>query len=81
MKTCKVKPDKSTCSACLETQQMFNTVDDCSKCAVNTRVYEIVAFTTGIFGAVYALVLYNDKITQVQVDMCYDIKEVSDGNN
>ena len=30
MKICKVRPDYSTCSACVSTQEMFNVVDDCS---------------------------------------------------
>ena len=29
MKLCKVRPDRSTCSACVATQEMFNVVDDC----------------------------------------------------
>ena len=36
MKICKVRPDYSTCSACIATQEMFNVVDDCSKCKLNT---------------------------------------------
>ena len=32
MKICKVRPDRSTCSACIATQEMFNVVDDCRKC-------------------------------------------------
>ena len=32
MKICKVRSDRSTCSACIATQEMFNVVDDCSKC-------------------------------------------------
>lgn len=42
MKTCKVKPDYATCSACVETQQMFDAVADCSKCELNTEIYELL---------------------------------------
>lgn len=42
MKICKVRPDRSTCSACLATQEMFNVVDDCSKCKLNTDTYELL---------------------------------------
>ena len=42
MKICKVKPDHATCSACVETQQMFDVVDDCSKCKLNTEIYELL---------------------------------------
>jgi hypothetical protein len=42
MKICKVRPDRSTCSACIATQEMFNVVDDCSKCKLNTDIYELL---------------------------------------
>lgn len=42
MKLCKVKPDISTCSACIATQEMFNVVDDCGKCKLNTDTYELL---------------------------------------
>ena len=38
MKICKVRPDYSTCSACVATQEMFDVVDDCSKCQINHKV-------------------------------------------
>lgn len=41
MKICKVRPDYSTCSACVATQEMFNVVDDCSRCKLNTDTYEL----------------------------------------
>lgn len=44
MKTCKVRPDRSTCSACLATQEMCNVVDDCSKCKLNTDTYELTDY-------------------------------------
>lgn len=40
MKICKVRSDRSICSACIATQEMFNVVDDCSKCKSNTDIYE-----------------------------------------
>lgn len=42
MKICKVRPDHSTCSACIATQEMFNVVDDCGKCKLNTDTYELI---------------------------------------
>lgn len=51
MKICKVRPDRSTCSACVATQEMFNVVDDCGKCKLNTDTYELLQIGTG-FGAV-----------------------------
>lgn len=51
MKICKVKPDYATCSACVETQQMFDVVDDCSKCKLNTEIYELLQIGQ-VFGVV-----------------------------
>lgn len=50
MKICKVRSDRSTCSACIATQEMFNVVDDCSKCKLNTDIYELLQIGTD-FGA------------------------------
>lgn len=46
MKICKVRSDRSTCSACIATQEMFNVVDDCSKCKLNTDIYELLQIGT-----------------------------------
>lgn len=49
MKICKVRPDRSTCSACLATQEMCNVVDDCSKCKLNTDTYELLQIGAGFW--------------------------------
>lgn len=49
MKICKVRPDYSTCSACVATQEMFDVVDDCSKCKLNTDTYELLQVGTGFW--------------------------------
>ena len=49
MKLCKVRPDRSTCSACVATQEMFNVVDDCSRCKLNTDTYELLQIGTGFW--------------------------------
>lgn len=56
MKICKVRPDRSTCSACLATQEMFNVVDDCSKCKLNTDTYELLQIGAGFLSVGYAMV-------------------------
>ena len=56
MKICKVRPDHSTCSACVATQEMFNVVDDCSKCKLNTDTYELLQVGTGFWSGDYAMV-------------------------
>lgn len=74
-KICKVKPDSATCSACVETQMMFDVVDDCKKCDLNTRVYELLQIGTSFWGS-YAMVQYNGRIEKVSLSRVYDIREV-----
>ena len=75
MKTCKVKPDRSTCSACIATQEMFNAVDDCSKCKLNTDIYELLQIGTGFWSGDYAMVQKDGVIQKVSLSRVYDVKE------
>lgn len=68
MKICKVRPDHSTCSACIATQEMFNVVDDCGKCKLNTDTYELLQIGTGFWSGNYAMVQNGDKITKVSLN-------------
>ena len=62
MKICKVRPDHSTCSACVATQEMFNVVDDCIKCKLNTDTYELLQVGTGFWSGDYAMVQKDGKL-------------------
>lgn len=75
MKICKVRPDRSTCSDCLATQEMFNVVDDCSKCKLNTDTYELLQIGAGFLSVDYAMVQKDGKITKVSLSRIYDVKE------
>lgn len=75
MKICKVRPDRSTCSACLATQEMWNVVDDCSKCKLNTDTYELLQIGAGFLGVDYAMVQKDGKIIKVSLSRIYDVKE------
>ena len=75
MKICKVKPDRSTCSACLATQEMYNVVDDCKTCKLNTDTYELLQIGTGFLSGDYAMVQKDGKITKVSLSRIYDVKE------
>lgn len=77
MKICKVRPDRSTCSACIDTQEMFNVVDDCSKCKLNTDTYELLQVGTGFWSGDYAMVQKGGEITKVSLSRVYDVKESS----
>lgn len=75
MKICKVRPDRSTCSACVATQEMFNAVDDCGKCKLNTDTYELLQIGTGFWSGNYAMVQKDGEITKVPLNRVYDVKE------
>jgi hypothetical protein len=75
MKICKVRPDRSTCSACLATQEMCNVVDDCNKCKLNTDTYELLQIGAGFLSVGYAMVQKDGKITKVSLSRIYDVKE------
>ena len=77
MKICKVRPDRSTCSACIATQEMFNVVDDCGKCKLNTDTYELLQIGTGFWSGDYAMVQKGGEITKVSLSRVYDVKESS----
>ena len=75
MKICKVRPDRSTCSACVATQEMFNVVDDCGKYKLNTDTYELLQIGTGFWSGNYAMVQKDGEITKVPLNRVYDVKE------
>ena len=75
MKICKVRPDRSTCSDCLATQEIYNVVDDCSKCKLNTDTFEPLQIGAGFLGVDYAMVQKDGKITKVSLSRIYDVKE------
>lgn len=75
MKICKVRPDRSTCSACVATQEMFDVVDDCGKCKLNTDTYELLQIGTGFWSGNYAMVQKDGEITKVPLNRVYDVKE------
>lgn len=68
MKICKVKPDYSTCSACVDIQRMYNVVDDCSKCKSNTDTYELLQIGN----------LYKEMIQMYDHDYCYECSGYGD---
>lgn len=74
MKTCRKKPNHFTCSNCLDMQISFGVVEDCSKCSVNTKRYEIADIQSTFFGT-YALLLSDGEISKVSINDIYDIKE------
>jgi peroxiredoxin len=54
---------------------MFNVVDDCIKCKLNTDTYELLQVGTGFWSGDYAMVKKDGKITKVSLNRVYDVKE------
>lgn len=76
MKICKVKPNITSCRVCMETQEMFGVVDDCSKCSSNTFEYELLQIGTGFWSGDYAMVQKDGIIKKVSLSRVYDVKEI-----
>ena len=76
MKICKVRPDRSTCSTCVATQEMFNAIDDCSRCKANADTYDLLQIGTGFWSGDYAMVQKDGIITKVSLSRVYDVKEI-----
>ncbi len=73
---CKVKPSITSCRACMETQEMFGVVDDCSICLLNTAEYELLQIGTRFWSGDYAMVQRNGAIKKVSLSRVYDVKEI-----
>lgn len=48
MKVCKVRPDHSICSQCLDISDMSDVIPDCKACKLNTDTYELLQIGAGI---------------------------------
>lgn len=75
MKTCKVKPENSTCSECVDMQMLCGVVSNCGTCKLNTDTYELLHIGTGFWSGDYAMVQKDGKITKVALNRVYDVKE------
>lgn len=74
MKVCKVKTTYSDCKLCIDIQESYNQIKDCSKCKKNTDEYEILDFASNFWGS-YAILLCDGKSVKVSIDRLYDIRE------
>ena len=75
MKICKVRPEHSTCSNCIDMQMVYGVVSNCSTCKSNTDTYELLQIGTGFLSGDYAMVQKDGKITKVSLSRVYDVKE------
>lgn len=79
MRTCKVIPEQSACSACLETQQMFEMVEDCNKCELRNRIYDVIEVGSNFWGG-YVIVSYDGKLEKISLGRIFDIKNKEEQN-
>ena len=79
MKVCKVYPDSSQCSMCVDTWESYSgdvsQMPDCKQCEFNTREYKIIEFVNGLFST-YALLEHSGKLEKVLISRLHDIREV-----
>lgn len=74
MKVCKIRPDYSICSQCLDISDMSGIIPDCKTCKLNTDTYELLQIGTGFWSGDYAIVQKNGKITKVALSRVYDVR-------
>jgi hypothetical protein len=58
----------------MDVEEALNLTIACQKCRYNTKRFEIVGFTSGLF-ADYALVTLGGYVEKVNIDRIYDIRE------
>lgn len=77
MKTCKVKPERSVCQACMSLSNSgFVYPSDCMTCNENTDVYELLEVGVKPFWGNFAMVMKDGRIRRVSLDRVYDVKDV-----
>lgn len=54
----------------------FDIVENCSKCELNTREYELLQIGSSFWSGDYAMVQYDGEIEKIDLDRIYDIKEI-----
>jgi hypothetical protein len=57
---------------------MFDVVDDCNKCELKNRIYELVNTCSDFWGG-YAIVLYEGKIEKVSLKRVHNIENNREG--
>lgn len=75
MKTCKVRPSLGTCHECLDADEMYGMVSNCSKCSLHNVRYELLQIGTSFWSGDYAMVQKDGKIEKVSLNRVYDVKE------
>lgn len=71
----KLNPTSLTCSHCIDTQIMYEQVEDCNKCTLRNKECQIVSMGSNFWSGDYAIVLIDGKFEKVSQSRLYDIRE------
>lgn len=75
MKTCKVRPEHSTCRGCLDFQVCNHIFIDCKECKQRNDRYSLLQIGTSFWSGDYAFVEKGGKIMKVALSRIHDVKE------
>lgn len=75
MLTCKIHPRPWRCRACIDVEDHFGMVPDCSECMETT--YELISTGTSFWSGDYAMVVVDGQVERISLDRIYDVKEKS----
>lgn len=80
-KICRVKPRYEVCKACVDAQLFYQEHEDCTRCSMTNKEYELVSFGAGSFwSSDYAMVQADGRIYKVPLSDVYDIRDVEDNH-
>ena len=71
----KLHTTHSTCRHCIETQAMYEQVEDCNKCTLRNKECQIISTGSNFWSGDYAIILIDGKFEKVSQSRLYDIRE------
>lgn len=78
MRTCKLKPEYSTCARCLDFQIQNSVVALCDECELMNKEYQVLLLAADAFGG-YALIMNeHGSIQRVSTERIFDLKGEDD---
>lgn len=72
MKVCKIKPEHSVCSACVDMAYTCGAIPNCNDCG--KEEYELLETHCSFWNS-YAVIIRNGKLEKVAMSRVYDINE------
>lgn len=79
MLMCKIRPDISTCRMCIDNDELFSEVRNCSDCLAQSPQCEIINVGSSFWSGNYAMVLKGGNIQKISLRRIYDVKEKTNG--